>query len=184
MPVTSTRVSFAEPVVLSVSSATPLIKGGQTPDPVTYLDLFLGAHGGCIGETSVLAVLVGGLYLIYRGHVYWQNPASYIVSTALLTWAFSGTEGLFTGDWLYHVLAGGLLLGAFFMSTDMVTCPMTVRGQVIFGIGCGFFTWLIRWKGGPAEGASYGILLMNAATPLIDRFTVPRIFGQDAEPTS
>ena len=164
----------------AISSATPLIKGGQAADPATYLDLFLGAHGGCVGETSVIALLFGGLYLIYRGHVYWQNPVSYIVTTALLTWAFSGTAGLFTGDWLYHVLAGGLILGAFFMSTDMVTCPMTVRGQVIFGIGCGFFTWLIRWKGGPAEGVSYGILLMNAATPLIDRYTVPRIFGQDA----
>lgn len=167
-----------------ISAATPLIKGGAVPDPVSTMDLFLGTHGGCIGETSAIAVILGGLYLIYRGHIYWQNPASYIATTALLTWLFSGTGGFLTGDWLYHVLAGGLILGAFFMSTDMVTCPMTVKGQVIFGIGCGFFTWLIRWKGGPAEGASYAILLMNAATPLIDRFTVPRIFGQRAEASS
>lgn len=165
-----------------ISSATALVKGGAVPNPMpTYWDMFIGHQSGCIGETSAIAILLGGLYLLYRGHIYWQNPASYIVTTAVLTWAFSGADGLFTGDWLYHVLAGGLLLGAFFMSTDMVTCPMTVKGQVIFGIGCGFFTWLIRWKGGPAEGASYGILLMNAATPLIDRFTVPRIFGQRAE---
>ena len=168
-----------------ISSATALVKGGAVPFPEpTYLDMFLGGQSGCIGETSAVALLLGGLYLLYRGHLYWQNPVTYIVTTALLTWAFSGTDGLFTGDWLYHVLAGGLLLGAFFMSTDMVTCPMTVKGQVIFGIGCGFFTWLIRWKGGPAEGVSYGILLMNAATPLIDRYTVPRTFGARAEAAS
>lgn len=161
----------------AITSATPLTKAG-TPNPFTLMDLFTGHVGGCIGETSVIALLIGGAYLIYRRHIYWQLPASFIAATGVLMWMFGGSEGLFTGKFLMHVLAGGLILGAFFMATDMVTSPITVRGQVIMGIGCGVITAAVRLKGGPPEGVSYAILIMNALTPLIDKFTVPRPFGE------
>jgi electron transport complex protein RnfD len=161
----------------AISSATPLVKGGAQADPFTYLDLFIGRVGGCIGETSAVALLVGAAYLIYRRHIYWQLPVSFVMSLAGLMWIFGG-DGSFTGDFLMEVMAGGLLLGAFFMATDMVTSPMTIRGQVIMGVGCGLLTFLVRLKGGPPEGVSYSILIMNAFTPLIDRYTVPRRFGE------
>jgi electron transport complex protein RnfD len=160
-----------------ISSATPLVKGGAQPDPFSTADLFLGQVGGCIGETSALALLVGAAYLIYRRHIYWQLPVSFVATVGALMWIFGG-ERYFTGDFLMHILAGGLMLGAFFMATDMVTSPMTIRGQVIMGIGCGVLTALVRLKGGPPEGVSYSILIMNALTPLIDRYTVPRRFGE------
>lgn len=162
----------------AISSATPLVKGGAQPDPFTTLDLFLGRVGGCIGETSAVALLVGAAYLVYRRHIYWQLPISFVATVGILVWIFGGTGGYFTGDFLMHMLAGGLILGAFFMATDMVTSPITIRGQVIMGIGCGLLTFLVRLKGGPPEGVSYSILIMNALTPLIDRYTVPRRFGE------
>jgi electron transport complex protein RnfD len=161
-----------------VSSATPLVKGGAQADPFTLLDLFIGRVGGCIGETSAAALLLGGAYLIYRRLIYWQLPAAFIGTTGVLIWIFGGPEGYFTGDFMMHTLAGGLFLGAFFMATDMVTSPITVKGQIIMGIGCGLLTFLVRLKGGPPEGVSYSILIMNAVTPLIDRYTVPRRFGE------
>jgi len=161
-----------------ISSATPLVKGGAQADPYTLLDLFIGRVGGCIGETSALALLIGAAYLIYKRHIYWQLPVSFVATTGILMLIFGGAEGYFTGDFLMHLFAGGLILGAFFMATDMVTSPITIRGQIIMGIGCGLLTFLVRLKGGPPEGVSYSILLMNAATPLIDRYTVPRRFGE------
>jgi electron transport complex protein RnfD len=169
------RVGVAVDVV---SSATPLVKGGAQADPFTLLDLFIGRVGGCIGETSAAALLLGGAYLIYRRLIYWQLPAAFIGTTGVLIWIFGGPEGYFTGDFMMHTLAGGLFLGAFFMATDMVTSPITVKGQIIMGIGCGLLTFLVRLKGGPPEGVSYSILIMNAVTPLIDRYTVPRRFGE------
>lgn len=160
-----------------ISSATPLVKGGAQPDPFSIGQLFLGQVGGCIGETSALALLLGAAYLIYRRHIYWQLPISFVATVGVLMWMFGG-ERFLTGDFLMHILAGGLMLGAFFMATDMVTSPMTIRGQVIMGIGCGVLTALVRLKGGPPEGVSYSILIMNAFTPLIDRYTVPRRFGE------
>lgn len=162
----------------AISSATPLVKGGAYPDPFTTVDLFLGRVGGCIGETSAVALLVGAAYLIYRRYIYWQLPVSFVASVGILVWIFGGTEGYFTGAFLMQMLAGGLILGAFFMATDMVTSPITIRGQVIMGVGCGVLTFLVRLKGGPPEGVSYSILIMNALTPLIDRYTVPRRFGE------
>ena len=161
-----------------ISSATPLVKGGAQADPFALFDLFIGRVGGCIGETSAAALLLGAAYLIYRRLIYWQLPVAFVATTAVLMWIFGGPEGYFTGDFLMHALAGGLLLGAFFMASDMVTSPITIRGQVIMGIGCGLLTFLVRLKGGPPEGVSYSILIMNAVTPLIDRFTVPRRFGE------
>jgi electron transport complex protein RnfD len=167
-----------------ISSATPLVKGGAQADPFTLMDLFVGRVGGCIGETSAAALLLGGVYLIYRRLIYWQLPAAFIGTTGVLIWIFGGPDNYFSGDFLMHVLAGGLFLGAFFMATDMVTSPITVKGQIIMGIGCGLLTFLVRLKGGPPEGVSYSILIMNAVTPLIDRYTVPRRFGESKESKS
>jgi len=101
----------------------------------------------------------------------------YIGTVAVLAWVFGGPEGYFTGNVGFHILSGGLLLGAFFMATDMVTSPITCKGKWIFAVGCGVFTMLIRLKGGYPEGVSYAILLMNTATPLIDIYTKPKIYG-------
>lgn len=161
-----------------ISSATPLVKGGTQADPYTLLDLFIGRVGGCIGETSAVALLVGAAYLIFRRLIYWQLPVSFVATVGILMWIFGGDGGFFTGDFLMHMLAGGLILGAFYMATDMVTSPMTIKGQVIMGVGCGILTFLVRLKGGPPEGVSYSILIMNAFTPLIDRYTTPRRFGE------
>ena len=141
-----------------------------------YWNLFIGTRNGSLGETSTLLLLLGGLYLIWKGYVNWQVPVTMIATVAVLTWIF-GPAGLFTGDPMFHVMAGGLMLGAFFMATDMVTIPMTIKGQLIFAVGAGALTVLIRLVGGYPEGVCYSLLLMNAVTPLIDRFCKPRIFG-------
>ena len=114
--------------------------------------------------------LLGGIYLIYKGYINWQVPVVMIGTVGILTWMF-GPAGLFTGDPLFHMMAGGLIIGAFFMATDMVTIPITKKGQIIFAVGAGAITVLIRLKGGYPEGVCYSILLMNAVTPLIDRLS-------------
>ena len=144
----------------------------------SYSNLLIGNVGGCIGETSVIALLIGALILFYRHAIDWRIPFSYIGSVAVLAWVMGGTEGLFTGNWIFHILSGGLILGAFFMATDMATSPLAARGQIIFGIGCGILTVAIRVWGGYPEGVSYSILLMNLTVPLIDRYTVPKVFGE------
>lgn len=147
--------------------------GGQA---AMYWQMFIGTRNGSLGETSTVLLLAGGLYLVVKGYVNWIVPAVMMATVGVLTFVF-GPAGLFTGDPLFHMMAGGLVLGAFFMATDMVTIPMTVKGQVIFAVGAGAITVLIRLAGGYPEGVCYSILLMNAVTPLIDRFTKPRIFG-------
>jgi electron transport complex protein RnfD len=162
----------------AVASATPLaaLKEGKIIEHISYLDLFLGRRGGCIGEVCILALLIGAAILLYKGYISWQIPAVYILTTAVFMYVFGGKQ-LFQGDWLFHILNGGLVLGAFFMATDYVATPLTVKGQVIFGIGCGLLTAIIRIWGGYPEGVSYAILMMNAATPFIDRYTKNRIYG-------
>ncbi|HRZ14685.1 MAG TPA: RnfABCDGE type electron transport complex subunit D [Candidatus Omnitrophota bacterium] len=162
----------------AVTGATPLaaLKEGKIVESLSYLDMLLGLRGGCIGEVCIIALLVGAVFLLIRGYISWHIPVSFIGSTALLMFIF-GRQGAFTGDWLFHILNGGLLLGACFMATDYVTSPLTARGQIIFGIGCGVLTAVIRLWGGYPEGVSYAILMMNAATPLIDRYTRKRIYG-------
>ena len=166
----------------AVSSATPLalIKSGAADLP-GYMELFLGKIGGSIGEVSILALLIGAAYLLIRRVISIKIPATYILTVAVLTFAFGGKDGIFTGDAIYHILSGGLMLGAFFMATDYVTTPYTPKGQIIFGIGCGIITAVIRLWGGYPEGVTYSILLMNVATPLIDRFTAPKRFGEVKE---
>jgi len=142
------------------------------------MNLFLGNTGGCIGETSALLLLIGGAYLMFKRYIGWRIPASYVLTVAILAWIFGGPDGLFTGNALFHVLAGGLILGAFFMATDMVTSPVSPKGMIVFGVGCGLFTTIIRLVGGYPEGVCYSILLMNVATPLIDRYTRPKRLGE------
>jgi len=159
--------------------ATPLgalKEGGQLPN---LLDMFLGNIGGSMGETSALALIIGGMYLLIRGVISWHIPVVYIGTAGLLAWIL-GPNGLFTGDPLFHILAGGLMIGAIFMATDYTTSPMTTRGMVIYAAGCGILTILFRLYTNMPEGVSYAILLMNVAVPLIDRFTKPARFGGKA----
>jgi len=162
----------------AITSATPLalIKEGRVLQNFSYLDLFLGKRAGCIGEVCILALLLGALFLLLRGYISWHIPITYVFTVAAFTFVF-GSKALFRGDWLFHILSGGLILGAFFMATDYVTSPLTRKGQVIFGIGCGIVTSIIRLWGGYPEGVSYAILMMNAATPIIDRYTKIRVYG-------
>lgn len=144
----------------------------------SYGDLFIGRISGCIGETSALFLLIGALFLLYKRYIGWRLPFSFVGTVALLTWLFGGYDGLFSGLWLFHILSGGLIIGAFFMATDMVTSPITPKGQLAFGIGCGVLTSIIRLYGGYPEGVSFAILLMNLTVPLIDRYTRPKVFGE------
>ncbi len=168
----------------AVSSATPLnlvktaLKDGSTKETVEilaekgvgYWDLFVGNVSGCIGETSFLALLIGVIILIILGYVNWRVPFFYVGTVFILTWIMGY-------DPLFHILAGGLALGAFYMATDMVTSPISDKGNIIFAVGLGLFTVAIRIWGGYPEGVSYSILLMNCAVPLINKMTVPERFG-------
>jgi electron transport complex protein RnfD len=144
--------------------------------------LFLGNVGGTIGETSALAIIIGGIFLIAGRIIDFRIPLSYIGTVFFLFWIANGSGGYFTLESIitptFHILAGGLLLGAFFMATDMVTSPITPNGRIIFGAGCGILTFIIRKYGGYPEGVSYSILLMNLVVPLIDRYTRPTIYGE------
>ena len=162
----------------AITSATPLalIKENKILENISYLDLFLGKRGGCIGEVCILALLLGALFLLFKGYISWHIPITYTLTVAVFTYIF-GPKGFFSGDWLFHILSGGLILGAFFMATDYVTSPLTRKGQIVFGLGCGLITAIIRLWGGYPEGVSYAIIMMNAATPIIDRYTKNRIYG-------
>ena len=144
----------------------------------SYSNLLIGNVGGCLGETSVIALLIGALIMFYRHVIDWRIPFTYVGTVAVFAWIFGGSEGLFTGNWIFHILSGGLILGAFYMATDMVTSPLHAKGQFIFAAGCGILTVAIRIWGGYPEGVSYAILLMNLAVPIIDRYTVPKVFGE------
>ncbi len=146
-----------------------------------YTKLLIGYRAGSLGETSVIALLIGAAFLLYKRYISWHIPVSFLATVGVLTWIFGGKEGLFTGDPIVHLLSGGLMLGAWFMATDYVTCPSVKKGQIIFGIGCGFLTALIRLKAGYPEGVMFAILLMNCFTPLIDRNLKSRVFGARKE---
>lgn len=143
-----------------------------------YQHLFVGNRAGSLGETSIAALLLGAVFLLLRRYITWHIPISFIATTALITWVFGGKEGLMTGDPILHVLSGGLILGAFFMATDYVTGPSVRSAQIIFGIGCGALTALIRLKGGYPEGVMFAILIMNCFAPLLDRRVRSRVFGK------
>jgi electron transport complex protein RnfD len=146
-----------------------------------YMELFLGHRAGSLGETSVIALLLGGAFLLYKRYITWHIPVSYLSTVAVFAWIFGGKEGLFTGDPIVHLLSGGLMMGAFFMATDYVTCPSVRKGQIVFGVGCGLLTILIRLKAGYPEGVMFAILLMNCFSPLIDRSLKSKVFGARKE---
>lgn len=162
---TMTNWVFPEGTVDAVSGATPLAAASKgVKELPSYLTLFLGNHGGCLGENCALALLLGGIYLIVRKVITWHIPVAFIGTVALMS--------LVCGkDVLYQVLSGGLLLGAIFMATDYATSPSTKWGKIVFGVGCGLITILIRFWGNLPEGVSYSILLMNILTPYISKLT-------------
>ncbi len=144
-------------------------------------NVFFGNVGGCLGEVSAAALLLGAAWLAYKHIIEWRIPVSYIGTVYVLIYIFGGNSGLFSASLLlpvFHIFAGGIILGAFFMATDMVTSPVTKKGRIIFGIGLGILTVTIRLVGGYPEGVSYSILLMNIVVPLIDRATIPKAFGE------
>ena len=156
----------------AVTSATPLGEGFVTTMTKTelYRALFLGNVAGSAGETSALLILIGGAILLAFGLIKWQVPVFYIGTVFVLSW-------LMGHDPVFHILAGGLMIGAFFMATDYVTSPLTTRGKIIFAVGAGVLVVLIRVLGNMPEGVAYSILVMNAFTPLIDRYVRPRPYG-------
>ena len=164
----------------AVTAATPLaILKGQNPDIPSTLDLFLGNMGGSLGEVSALALLIGLAYLLIRKIITWHIPISILftvfVFTGILHYA---NPDAFIGTPLFHLLTGGLMLGAIFMATDYVTSPMIYRGMLIYGVGIGIITVIIRVFGSYPEGVSFAILIMNAFTPLINKYVKPKRFGE------
>jgi electron transport complex protein RnfD len=162
--------------VLKEAGMTELVK--VFGDKISlYEHLLTGNRAGSIGETSAIALLIGGLFLLYKRYITWHIPASFLGTVALLAWVFGAKGSFFAGDPIVHLLSGGLMLGAFFMATDYVTSPSMRKGQLLFGAGCGAITMLIRLKGGFPEGVMFAILLMNCFAPLIDRGFKSRVFG-------
>lgn len=144
------------------------------------IDAFIGNIGGCIGEVSAFLLILGGIYLLFKKIISYHIPVYYILTFAILTKVFGGVRsnlGLFNGEVLSQIFSGGLILGAIFMATDMVTSPITKNGKIIYAIGCGFFTFLIRYFGSLPEAVSLAIILMNIITPTIDRYVIPKKFG-------
>jgi electron transport complex protein RnfD len=174
----------------AVTKATALNALKMPVEGIQYSigDLFFGNVAGSLGETSALLLLIGGIYLIARKYVDWRVPVSFVVTAVVLCMLIpfknpeAGKVAWYVNFNMFERIAfwtfsGGLILGAFFMATDMVTSPMTKKGGIIFGVGCGVLTAVIRKLGGYPEGVCYSILIMNTAVPLIDRFTVPKKFG-------
>ena len=175
-PAAYDRVGFG---VDAVASATPLIslKAGLLPTESLF-DLFLGRTGGCIGEISVLMLLIGGAYLLIRRVIAWQIPVSFLGTVAILTLLFPQGEIGGVEFMLTSLCSGGLMLGAFFMATDYVTSPVTSVGRLIYGAGCGALVVFLRYFSGYNEGVSFAILIMNALVWYLDMFTRPRVFGR------
>lgn len=147
-----------------ISSATPLVAAARKEAVPSYTELLIGSHAGCLGETCAAALIIGGIYLLCRGVITWHTPAAFLGTVALMS--------LLCGqDPVFQLLSGGLMLGAFFMATDYATTPPTGAGKIVFGIGCGLITVLIRFWGNLPEGVSFSILLMNILTPYISRLT-------------
>ncbi len=172
----------------AVASATPLaaIGNGTLPEGMSLFDLFLGRHGGCIGEVSTLLLLVGGIYLLIRRVIRWHIPVAMLGTVAILTFAFplplDGAMAATLMDRLQFMTAslcsGGLMIGAIFMATDYVTSPVTNRGRIIYGVGCGLLVVFIRYFGSYNEGVSFAILIMNVLVWYLDMATKPRVYGK------
>lgn len=162
------------------TAASPLAPGAE---PTSLFNLFVGAVPGSLGETSAFALLLGAAWLYYKGLIDWRIPGGFLATVFLMGTFFDGTGTLLEmfSRGLFHLLAGGVMIGALFMATDMVTSPVTALGRLIFGVGCGLVTMLIRLFGAFPEGVTFAILLMNALTPLLDNLTLPRKFGEVAK---
>ncbi|MBN2259562.1 MAG: RnfABCDGE type electron transport complex subunit D [Clostridiales bacterium] len=160
----------------AVTAATPLglIKEGGTAQLPSLMNAVLGNIGGSLGETSALLLILGGIYLLYRGVISVRIPAFYIGTVFILTFLLGGFD-IFNS--FYAIFVGGLMLGAIYMATDYSSSPITPKGQIIFAVGAGLLTTLIRFYGGYPEGVQFSILLMNIATPIIERYTAPKVFG-------
>ncbi len=171
----------------AVTTATPLtawVEGTAAETQALFsfesiTNLIIGRTGGCIGETSVLLLLIGAGFLFIRKYITWHIPLTFLFMLGVFSWVMRSPsqDAFFTGNAFFHLFSGGAVLGAFFMATDMVTSPITPRGKAVFGAGCGFLTAVIRYYAGYPEGVSFAILLMNSAVPIIDRHTKPRIYG-------
>lgn len=171
----ATPLAWMDTSVDAVATATPLAnEAALLSHDISYMQLFLGLHGGCIGETCALALIVGGLYLVIRKVISPAIPVAFIGTVA----AFSAILGL---DPLAAILSGGVMIGAIFMATDYVTSPHNTWGRIIFGIGCGLVTVVIRQFGALPEGVSYAILLMNLLVPHIEKITRRKPFGWEAQ---
>lgn len=189
-----TMVNFADPVISpiiadtvssstvdsathatadAVSSATPLAAMGGHGTLPSLVDMLFGIHGGSMGETCAIALIIGGIYLMVRRVISWRTPVAFVATVFLFTLIVGGD----ITNSLYHVLSGGLLIGAIFMATDYATTPITDWGKIVFGIGCGIFTCLIRLWGNYPEGVSFAILFMNILTPYIEKWTAKKPFG-------
>ena len=157
------------------TGATPLaaMRAGEA---VNTMDMLIGTTAGTIGETSVIALVIGAIFMILMGVIDLRIPASYIVSFAAFTFLF-GAQPFDVNFLTAQLCAGGLMFGAFFMATDYVTSPITPKGQILFGISCGLFTWIFRTFGANAEGVSFAIILSNILVPLIEKITIPNAFG-------
>lgn len=184
----SATTSATKAGVDAVSSATPLAmlrmseglwQKGQdaTASLPNLFSMFIGNIPGSLGETSVPAILLGGLFLIWRGRIDWRIPFYYIMTVFVITGVYGYFHGYVPLFPFYHLFGGGLMIGAFFMATDWVTSPLTKRGRIIFAVGLGILTALIRLRGGYVEGVCYSILIMNMLTPLIDRYILTIPFG-------
>jgi Na+-translocating ferredoxin:NAD+ oxidoreductase subunit D len=146
--------------------------------PNIYQNLLLGNRAGSLGETATIALLLGAAFLMIKRYITWHIPVPFILTVGLATWIFGGKGALFTGDAVFHMMSGGLILGAFYMATDYVTGPSVRSAQIVFGVACGFLTALIRLKGGYPEGVMFAILIMNCFAPLLDRGMRSRVFGK------
>lgn len=164
----------------AVTAATPLGQFKFERILTDNLDLLLGNIGGTLGETSAVVIIIGGLYLLLRKYADWRIPVSFLGTVFIVGGLFWLVHPAQHPDPVFHLLSGGLMLGAFFMATDMVTSPITPKGSWIFGVGAGLILIIIRLYGGLPEGVMYAILLMNAFTPLINRYTTPKPFGEVA----
>jgi len=171
----------------AISTATPLnllksdINMGlhlKSSASVSLTDLIAGNVPGCLGEVSALALLLGAGYLFIRKVISWHIPVAYIGTVVVYSGIYWLIDSTAYASPAFHLFAGGLMLGALFMATDMVTSPVTKKGMLIFGFGCGLLTMIIRFYGGYPEGVSFSILFMNALTPLIDKFTKPKVLGE------
>lgn len=162
----------------AVSAATPLAKMKFDFEFTALPELLIGNTGGSLGETSSIALLIGAAFLFYRGYIQWRIPASILLSSLLFGGIFWLMDSAKYPEPFFHWFAGGMVLGAFYMATDMVTCPITPKGYWIFGCGIGILTVIIRLLGGLPEGVMYAILFMNAFTPIINRYTKPKILGE------